>query len=340
MPAGSVSSLVDVSDQRHSLVWFAARRAVFVAMLVLMASSCALLLVRVAPGDATGEMRLEGVSDSTIGAERARLGLDRSTGEQYWTWLRDALRLDFGISFRYARPVGPLVIERAINTALLAVTALILATLIGIPLGVFTAARAGTWPARMISAVSVVALSMPPMLLSLGFAAWAARTGWLPIGGMRSPTVVPGTLGATTDLARHLVLPALALAIPVAAVFERLQSGSLAGTLRAPCLLAAETRGVPAARVFFLHGLRLSFTPVASLYGLIAGGLLSGSFAVEVVTAWPGLGRLMYEGLVSRDLYLVAGCAAIGAAFVGAGSVLSEILSAMNDPRLRGGAFE
>jgi len=329
-----------VNGRPNSLLWFAARRAVFVAALVLLASSCALLLVRLAPGDATGEMRLEGVSGAAIEAERARLGLDRSAGQQYWTWLRDALRLDFGTSFRYARPVGPLVVERALNTTLLAVTALVLATLVGLPLGVFTAARAGTWLARLVSAASVVALSLPPMLLSLAFAAWAARTGWLPIGGMRSPTVPPGTLAAAADLARHLVLPALALAIPVAAVFERLQSGSMAGTLREPCLRAAETRGVPPPRLFLLHGLRLSLTPVASLYGLVAGGLLSGSFAVEVVTAWPGLGRLMYEGLVSRDLYLVAGCAAVGAAFVGAGSVLYDVLAAWNDPRLRTGALE
>jgi peptide/nickel transport system permease protein len=331
---------VDVSDGRPSLLWFAARRAVFVAALVLLASSCALLLVRAAPGDATGEMRVEGVSSTTIAAERARLGLDRTAGQQYWDWARAALRLDFGTSFRYARPVGPLVIERALNTTLLAVTALLLATVVGVPLGVFTAARAGTWLARCVSAASVVALSLPPMLLSLVFAAWAARTGWLPIGGMRSAAVPPGSFGAALDLARHLVLPALALAIPVAAVFERLQSGSLSSTLRAPCLLAAETRGLPPRRLFLLHGLRLSLTPVASLYGLVAGGLLSGSFAVEVVTAWPGLGRLMYEGLVSRDLYLVAGCAAIGAAFVGAGAVLSEILAAWNDPRLRAGSLE
>jgi peptide/nickel transport system permease protein len=136
---------------------------------------------------------------------------------------------------------------------------------------------------------------------------------------------------------RHLIVPALALAIPVAALFERLQSRALAATLREPCMLAAATRGVPETRLHFLHGLRLSLTTVASLYGLIAGSMLSGSLAVEIVTAWPGLGRLMYEGLISRDLYLVAGCAAVGALFVAAGTLASDLIAAWNDPRVREG---
>jgi peptide/nickel transport system permease protein len=322
---------------RHTLVWFAVRRLAFAAGLVFVASSAALLLTRVAPGDVTTEMRLQGVSSRSVAAERARLGLDRSFASQYLHWLGDVARLDFGTSFRYDRPVGPLVIERAGNSALLAICALLLATILGVPLGILTATQPGSVAARIIRMCSVVALSLPPMLLSLAFAVVAARTNWFPIGGMRSPVVPPGALAGAVDLARHLILPSVALAIPVAALFERMQSRSLAGTLREPCLLAAATRGIPRSRLHFVHGLRLSLTPLASLYGLIAGGLLGGSFAVEIVTAWPGLGRLMYEGLISRDLYLVAGCAAIGAVFVAAGTLASDLVAAWNDPRLREG---
>jgi peptide/nickel transport system permease protein len=239
------------------------------------------------------------------------------------------------MSFRYARPVAPLVLERAANTALLAVCALAVATLLGLPLGVLTATRPRSLAARLVRGASVVALALPPMLVSMALAVVAARTGWLPIGGMRGAVVAPGMAPFLLDIARHLVLPTAALAIPIAALFERLQSRALAASLREPCLLAAATRGLDDVRLYLWHGLRLSLTPVASLYGLIAGSLLSGSFAVEIVTSWPGLGRLMYEALISRDLYLVAGCAAIGATFVALGTLASDLFAAWNDPRLR-----
>lgn len=319
------------------MIAYAARRLAFAVALVFVSSSAALILTRLAPGDVTGEMRIEGVSAATLAAEREQLRLDRPFVEQYAVWLRDVLRFDFGKSFRYDRPVGPLVLERAGNTALLALAALFVATIVGLPLGVLTATRPRTWVARFVRAGSVVALSVPPMLLSLVLAVFAARTGWLPIGGMRSALAEPGFFATILDVGRHLVLPALALAIPVGALFERLQSRALAATLREPCLAAAATRGLPERRLHFLYGLRLALTPVASLYGVVAGSLLGGSFAVEIITAWPGLGRLMYEALVSRDLYLVAGCAAIGACFVAAGTLVADLVAAWNDPRLREG---
>jgi peptide/nickel transport system permease protein len=162
------------------------------------------------------------------------------------------------------------------------------------------------------------------MLLSLGLAVLAARTGWLPIGGMRGALVQPGVAAAMLDVAFHLVMPALALAIPVGALFERLQSRALASTLREPCFAAAATRGVPVWRRHLLYGVRLALTPVASLFGVVAGSLLGGSFAVEIVT-------------VSRDLYLVAGCATVGAFFVAASTLLTDLVAAWNDPRLREG---
>jgi peptide/nickel transport system permease protein len=320
---------------RFAYVRFALARVIFTLVLVFAASSGAVVLTRLAPGDAASELVVEGASMSTIKAERARLGINRSIPAQYWDWARRAVRLDFGTSFRYQRPVGPLVAERAANTALLALTALVLATVTGLPLGVVSATRPRSLVARLVRFSSVVGLSIPPMLLSLAFTAMAARTGWFPVGGMRSASAPPGVTGVAWDVARHLVLPALALALPVAALLERLQSRALSATLDEPCLAAAAARGISSRRLRFVHALRLSITPVAALYGMVAGGLLGGSFAVEIVTAWPGLGRLMYEALVSRDLYLVAGCAAIGAAFVGVGTLASDLFAAWNDPRLR-----
>jgi peptide/nickel transport system permease protein len=145
-----------------------------------------------------------------------------------------------------------------------------------------------------------------------------------------------GWLGAAADIARHMVLPTLALAVPLAATIERLQSQATAETMGERFVAAAEARGVPPGRVLWRHVLKPSLRPVAAVFGLVVGSLLSGSFVVEIVTSWPGLGRLMYDALRSRDLYLVAGCAAAGGVFLALGALLSDAALAVVDPRLRG----
>ena len=126
----------------------------------------------------------------------------------------------------------------------------------------------------------------------------------------------------------------VALALPIAASLERLQSQAMHDALGEPSVRAALARGCSVRRVVWRHALRLSLKPVLAIYGVIVGSVLSGSFAVEIVTSWPGLGALMYEGLVSRDLYLVAGCAAAGSAFLALGILFSDIALALADPRV------
>jgi peptide/nickel transport system permease protein len=311
---------------------------VFSLLLVLVVASAALVLTRLAPGDITAEQVGTGVSGKTLAADRVRLGLDRPLALQYLEWLGRAVQLDFGTSLMYGRPVAGLVAERARNTALLAVVALLVATLIGLPLGVVAGSRRGVVPA-LIRSGSMLALSLPSLVSSLLLVFVAARTGWLPTGGMTA--LEPGAGGwfaGVVDLARHLVLPAAALALPLAATIEQLQARAISDTLREPFVMAALARGVPASRVLWRSALKPALRPVTAIYGLIFGSLLSGSFVVEIVTSWPGLGRLMFDALRSRDLYLVAGCAAAGGAFLALGGLLSDLALAIVDPRLRGSA--
>jgi peptide/nickel transport system permease protein len=308
---------------------------VFSLLLVLVVASAALVLTGLAPGDITSEQVGTGVSGRTLAAERARLGLDRPLARQYFEWMGRAARLDFGTSLMYGRPVAGLVAERARNTALLAVVALLVATLIGLPLGVVAGSRRGA-VSTLVRSGSVLALSMPSLVSSLLLVFVAARTGWLPTGGMTA--LEPGAGGwfaSLVDLARHLVLPAAALALPLAATIERLQARAVADTLQEPFVIAALARGVPASRVLWRSALKPALRPVTAIYGLIFGSLLSGSFVVEIVTSWPGLGRLMFDALRSRDMYLVSGCAAAGAVFLALGGLLSDLALALVDPRLR-----
>ena len=319
-------------------VRYVVRRLIFAAVLVFVVSSGALWLARLAPGDYASDLFGIGANAATVARTRAQYGLDRPPLAQYGDWLQRVARFDLGTSLLYGRPVSSLIGERAVNTAILAFAALLVATLVGLPLGVLSGSRGGGMLAASIRGVSILSLSMPPLLTSLVFVFVAARTGWLPIGGMTSLGAGGPAAGSFGDLAWHLVLPASALALPIAAMLERLQSQAMAETMGQPYILGAMARGVPQERIVWRHAWRAAAGPVSSIYGFIVGSLLSGSFVVEIVTAWPGLGRLMYDALRARDVYLVAGCAAAGALFLALGSLCSDLALAATDPRLREGA--
>jgi len=314
------------------MVAYLARRLAFAVFLVFAVSSAALVLAKLAPGDFAADSLGLGASPEAIAAARARYGLDRSLGAQYGAWIAGAARLDFGQSLLFDRPVADLIPERAANTAILSLTALLAATLIGLPLGVVTGSRPGGFLTGAIRTASLLLLSMPPLLTSLFLVFAAARTGWLPVGGM---TTASTTSGWTGDVLRHLIVPAAALALPLAAMFERLQSQSMSEVIGQPYMLATHARGVPAARAIWRDALKGALGPIAAVYGLVVGTLLSGSFAVEAITAWPGLGQLMLAALRARDVYLVAGCAVAGSVFLAVGTLLSDAAIAFVEPRTR-----
>jgi peptide/nickel transport system permease protein len=315
---------------------FLARRLAFSLVLVVLVSSAALWLTRLAPGDLTASLGL--APPDEIARVRARFDLDRGIAQQWAIWMSRVMRLDLGESFLYNQPVTQLVARSALNTAALAAVALLFATVTGIPLGVFTGSRRGGVLPAIVRAASMLCLSVPPLLASLVFAWIAARTAWFPVGGMSSVDAAASGWGAwLTDLAWHLPLPALALALPIAATLERLQAQAIGETMRQPFVGAALARGLSHTGAVVRHAWRASLRPICALYGIVIGALLSGSFAVEYVTSWPGLGRLMYEALRARDIYLVAGCAAAGALFLALGSLVSDLLLSAADPRVRDG---
>jgi peptide/nickel transport system permease protein len=303
------------------------RRLGFAVLLVFVVSSATLLLTRLAPGDT-----LDPIERARIHQE---LGLDRPLVAQYFSWLGGVLRFDFGRSVLYSRPVGALISERALNTAMLAIVALIFATAIGIPLGIYSGSRTSGLGRSLVRAISVFGLSVPPLVGSLALVFLAARTGWLPVGGMTSAAGLDMTWAQwLADLARHIPLPALALAIPLAASLERLQSQAIASARRERFVAASQARGLERTQALLRHAWPVSLRPVLGLYGVMIGSLFSGSFVVEVVTSWPGLGRLMFDALKARDLFLVAGCAATGALFLAIGTLIADLLLAWTDPRI------
>ena len=308
------------------MVRFAIRRTLFAVVLVLVSSSAALVLTRLAPGDLTSELG-PNATRAEIAAARARFDLDQPIVEQWRRWMVRALHFDLGDSLLRGGPVAPAVRRAAANSAALGVTALVFATLVGLSLGIFTGSRDGGVAAGAVRAVSIACLSLPPLLTSLLLVFIAARTGWFPLGGMTSAAA------AADDWASWLAV--IALALPVAAMFERLQSQALDETRREPFVAAAAARGVSSFTAILRHAWPVSLRAVCAVYGIVIGAVLSGSFVVEYVTAWPGLGSLMYQALRARDIYLVAGCAAAGASLLALGTLIGDLMLAALDPRVR-----
>jgi len=293
------------------------RRSAAAVAFVMIVASAAFLFVRLAPGDAATDLQLTVSDPAVIAATRARLGLDQPLATQFGHWLIGLTHFDLGQSSKFGRPVASLVADRLLNTAKLAGLALLMATLIGLPLGVITGARPHSWFAKAVTAVSLVMVACPPIIATLVLLWLAVTTGWL----------------ATSS--GSLALPLIALATPVAAVLERLQSQASAEAEQSRTLLAAAARGIPSSRLTWIHAARQSLRPVLGVYGVVVATLFSGSIAVEVMTNWPGLGSLMLDAVRGRDLFLVSGCAAAGAVLVAAGNLAADLLRLAIDPRLR-----
>lgn len=318
-----------------SLTRYLLRRLLVALLLIFVVSSAAFLLTLAAPGACSGD-ELLGVDPALVASRCAALGLDRPALVQYGAWIGRAIRFDFGQSLLYTRPVADLLGERALNTAVLAIAALTLATAIGIPLGIYSGRRQRGMGHAIVRGASLILLSTPPLVASLTLVLIASRTQWMPVGGMMSGgSTDAGWWPWLADVARHVPLPALALALPLAAILERLQAQALRAAIEQPFVQAARARGLSPVQADLAHAWRVSLASVLGLYGVMIGALFSGSFVVEVVTAWPGLGRLMFDALRARDLFLVAGCAAAGASSLSVGTVLSDAMLAIADPRVR-----
>ena len=309
---------------------FIARRVARAFVLVVIVASAAMLILHLAPGDPFSGLE---TPPAQAAFERSRHGLDRPFVVQYADWLSDFLRLDFGDSIRFKQPVVELLVERVGNTILLGTFALVLALGLGLPAGVLTGQGRDGPLSWGIGAVSVLLLSTPPLITTLLCLLVASRTGWFPTGGLGIASSSDPVEMLTTAF-RYMTLPALALALPIAASLERLQSQALGEALRDPCVVAARARGISPRRVLWVHAWRLSLKPVLGVLGIVLGSVLSGSFVVELVMTWPGLGGLMYAALEARDLHLAAGCAAVGAALLSAGILATDIALATVDPRI------
>jgi peptide/nickel transport system permease protein len=276
------------------------------------------------------------VSPEAERIHRSAFQADRPLPVRYLAWLEGLLSGNLGISFTHRRPVSELIRESAGNTLLLAGLALILQFVLGILAGWLAAATRRRWVDRLLTTGASVAYSLPSFWLALALVwLFAVRLGWLPVSQMHAVDAGEhAALWRWLDSLRHLILPCLALSLPAAGGIALVAREQVRSGLGRPYARAARARGMGRAALA-RQSLRGALTPLISLLGLSLPGILGGSVVLEVLFAWPGMGRLAYQAVLAKDEPLVLGCACVTALLVVAGSLIADLLAAWADPRVR-----
>jgi peptide/nickel transport system permease protein len=300
---------------------FILRRAAYAVVSLFLLSVTIFLFVRVT-GDPTVLLVEPGASKADLEALRMDLGLDRSLVVQYGTFMRDLLRGDFGRSFYYRTPVLELYLSRLPNSLMLAVAAMAFSLLIGIPSGIMAAVRVGGWWDSGGKIFTLLGLSMPQfwvgLLLILFFSVYL---GWLPSSGS-------GTVW-------HVLMPAFALGWYFAAAHMRLTRSSMLEVLGSEYVKLARLKGLPEFRVIAKHAFKNALIPVLTLAGINLVLMVNVAVVVETVFAWPGIGRLFYEGIAFRDFPVVQATVLLAGSMIIAVNLVVDVLYAVIDPRIR-----
>lgn len=316
------------------------RRLIRAIFLLMGISVLCFLFTEMAPGSFFDEMRVNPqISPETIAGLRRQYGLDQPLIVRYGRWVKSALHADLGYSIAYNTPVAPLLWSRAKNTLLLTITAMIFTWIISVPLGLWAAAQRGGWLDRAISIVSSLLIATPEIVIAIAMLAIAVRWRIAPVGGLVS-TSFENLSGweKLRDVIAHLKLPVLVLVLCESAIIVRHIRASGVEVLNASYVQAARGLGITRGRLLFRHVLPAAANPAISLFGFSLAGLVSGSLLVEVICGWPGLGPLVLDATLSRDLYVVMGGIMFSALFMVGGNLIADILLMVCDPRIRTGA--
>jgi peptide/nickel transport system permease protein len=285
-------------------------------LLVAAVAIVSFVVLELAPGDFLDELKLNPrISAATVAALRDQYGLAGSAADRFGHWIASVAHGDFGYSLAYRSPVAPLVVHRAANTLLLTVPAVLLTWLLALPIGLWAVCHRGRWVDRASDAITSVLVSMPELLLALLVLLIALRTGWFSTSGYVLP------LGALVAALFPLVL--------------RHVRASVGEVMNAPALRAARGHGIPRTRLLWRYALPLAANPLVSLAGFSIGALLSMSLLVEVVMGWPGLGPLLLEAILARDLHVVLGATLLSTMVLATATLIADVALFMADPRIR-----
>ena len=306
------------------------RRLTALMVTLLVASLLIFLLLEILPGDPAAVILGVGAQEDTLRALRAELGLDLPAPVRYLNWIGEVLQGDLGRSYTYDTPVQELLLNRVELSLPLALLAILLSTGIAIPLGVFAASRHRKVADTGIMGFAQLGVAVPnfwfAILLILLF---SVKLGWFSAGGFA------GWDAGWIPAFKSLVLPAVALALPQAAILARVTRSSVLETVQEDYIRTARAKGLSRSQALWRHAVRNALIPVVTILGLQLSFLLAGTIIIENVFYLPGVGRLLFQAIAQRDLMVVKNLVLVLAATVVLINFLVDLLYAVLDPRLR-----
>lgn len=318
---------------------FLALRLIHAVAIVFLVATLTFFLIHIAPGD---PIITRSEAQSVPPEVRAQLlenfGLDRPLAEQYFRYLGNLATGDLGYSFSENRAVTVAIVERIPNTLILAGLGILLAFGIGVPVGAIQGWRSGSRTDNVLTVTSLVLYSLPVFWLGIMLQlVFGLGLGLFPVSGAIDPVIHNGlsTLGQLWDRIRHLVLPALTLGGVGAGALARFQRSATLEAVVQDFIRTARGKGLAERLILFRHALRAALLPSITLFGLTFPALLSGAVLVETVFSWPGIGRLIYDSITSRDYFVVTGTAIVSSIMVVLGNLVADVLYRVADPRTR-----
>ena len=326
-----------MAERRFPRLRYAGRRLLKSVPILLAIAVCNFVLLKLAPGDAADVLAGEAGSATPeyLAALKSQFGLDQPDWMQLLHYVWRLLRLDLGFSFRNNESVLSMILSRMPATLLLMVGALGLAFIAGAALGVLASRRVNTWVDNVISVVALLFYATPIFLIGLGLiVVFAVKLGVLPTGGLTSVGAGYTGLRAAGDVAVHLLMPLVTLALFFLALHARLMRASMLEVFNQDYVTTARAKGLPEGQITMKHVVRNAMLPMVTMLGLQVGTLLGGSVLVETVFAWPGIGRLAFEAVMSRDLNLLLGILLVCSVIVIAANIMVDLAYAWLDPRI------
>ncbi len=312
------------------MIAFLAKRIGIGLVTLLVAPMVVFGVLEILPGDPAQLMLGMNATPEALAAMREQMGLNASVPVRYLGWVAGLVTGDFGRSFTYSSPVIDLILERVVVSLPLALISLALSTAIAIPVGIFSAARRGRAGDTVSMGIAQLGVAVPnfwfALLLVYFFAVWLRL---LPAGGF------PGWSAGVWPGLKALILPAVALALPQAAILARVTRSAMLEVLGEDYIRTARAKGMPRRYVLWRHALRNAMIPVLTIMGLQFSFLLAGTIIIENVFYLPGLGRLVFQAITQRDLIVVEGVVMLLVASVVVVNLIVDILYAVVDPRLR-----
>jgi len=293
------------------------------------------MFTRLLPGDPLlMMMSVEEFSatDQYLEQRRADLGLDKPVPVQYVVWVGEVFRGNLGTSFHRRAPVTELIWDRLGPTALLTGTGILLALVIGIPIGVMAAVRQNSWFDYFSATGSMLAISIPNFFLGLmAIFIFSLQLRWLPTGGLRTLGVEP----SFGDSLKHLIMPAGVLSAVLIGPYVRYTRQSMLDVLRQDHITTATAKGVRAQSIVIFHGLRNALIPLTTVIAIQIPALLAGTVIIETIFSWPGMGQLVLEAIRRRDYPIIIGVVLFSAILVMIFNLIADLLAAILDPRIR-----